>query len=311
MKVRFQTIRLPLIAAGVIIALAGAVIFASEAAITANAPSAPEGAPAIPTGLTASPGDGSVTLSWDNPGDSSITSYEYQVNHNNTSTGNLSGWGPRTTISGSGPDTTSHTFKGLANGKEYRFKLRAANALGASDPAPWAEPWYVVAMPRAAPAPTPPETPTGLTATPGDGSVTLSWNNPGDSSIRRYEYQVNHNNTSTGNLSGWGDWTAIPGSGAGATSHTFTGLPNGREYRYHLRAVNAAGAGVAAPDFGPPWYVSATPLAPDPTPEPTSEPPPEPRRRRSLRRRPRPRSSPSRKTGRALPPPTTIPTTTV
>ena len=47
--------------------------------------------PAPPGGLSASAGDGSVTLSWSDPSDSSITGYQYQVNHNDTSTGNLSG----------------------------------------------------------------------------------------------------------------------------------------------------------------------------------------------------------------------------
>ncbi len=106
-----------------------------------------------------------------------------------------------------------------------------------------------------------PDAPTGLAATAGDGEITLSWNDPGDSSITRYEYNVNHNDTSTGNLSGWSDWTAIAGSGPSTISHTFAGLANGREYRYHLRAVNANGPSVGAPASGPPWFAAATPRA--------------------------------------------------
>ena len=45
-----------------------------------------------------------------------------------------------------------------------------------------------------------------------------------------------------------------------------TTWPAGREYRYHLRAVNANGASVGAPASGPPWFVSATPIAPPPPP---------------------------------------------
>ena len=106
-----------------------------------------------------------------------------------------------------------------------------------------------------------PPAPTGLVATAGDGEITLSWNDPNDSSITHYEYNVNHNDTSTGNLSGWSEWTAIPGSGPSTTSHTFAGLANGREYRYHLRAVNAHGPSVGAPASGPPWFAAATPTA--------------------------------------------------
>ena len=107
----------------------------------------------------------------------------------------------------------------------------------------------------------PPDAPTGLAATAGDGEITLSWNDPGDSSITRYEYNVNHNDTSTGNFSGWTPWTAIPDSGPSTTSHAFAGLANGREYRYHLRAVNANGPSVGAPAAGPPWFAAATPVA--------------------------------------------------
>ena len=57
-----------------------------------------------------------------------------------------------------------------------------------------------------------PDAPADLTATASDGSITLSWDDPSNSSITGYEYNVNHNDTSSGNLSGWGPWTAIAGS---------------------------------------------------------------------------------------------------
>ena len=219
-------------------------------------------APAAPTGLTAAAGDQSVTLTWNDPGDASITRYEYNVNHNDTSTGNLSGWGPWTNIPNSGSSTTSYTHTGLTNGREYRYHLRAVNDNGPSVGAPdFGPPWYVSAIPAG-----PPAAPTGLAATGGNQSVTLSWNNPGDDSIIRYEYNVNHNATGTGNFTGWSPWTAIPNSGTDTTSYTHTGLTNGREYRYHLRAVNNTGPSVGAPADGPPWFASATPTSPDPDP---------------------------------------------
>ena len=90
-------------------------------------------------------------------------------------------------------------------------------------------------LPSVALAQSPPAAPTGLAAAAGDGSVTLSWAaaDPNDNVIY-YEYNVNHNDTSTGNLSGWTPWATVPGSGPSTTSHTFSGLTNGREYRYHL-----------------------------------------------------------------------------
>ena len=113
----------------------------------------------------------------------------------------------------------------------------------------------------ATPPPPVPDAPTGLSAAAGDASVTLSWTDPSDSSITGYEYQVNHNDTDTGRFTGWGDWTAIDGSGADTTSHAVTGLTNANEYRFRLRAVNDAGASANAPRADP-WYVSATPEAP-------------------------------------------------
>ena len=242
--------------------------------VSASPSAPPPKPPAAPAGLSASGGVQSVTLSWNNPSDSSITGYEYNVNHNDTSTGNLSGWSRWTAIPGSGASTTSHTLTGLTPGREYRYHVRAVNSAGPGTGAPNAAPWFVSASPSApkpkptptptpAPKPNPPAAPTGLTATPGNGSVTLSWNDPSDASITRYEYNLNHNDTSTGNLSGWGPWTVIPGAGASTTSHTFTGLTNGKEYRYHLRAVNGGGSGGAAPNAAP-WFVKAVPGNPVP-----------------------------------------------
>ena len=197
-----------------------------------------QSAPAAPANLSATAGDRSVTLSWAaaDPNDN-VTGYEYNVNHNDTSTGNLSGWTPWYPVPGSDGSTVTHTFSGLTNGREYRYHLRAVNANGASVGAPASgPPWFVKAVPNA-----PPDAPTGLAAAAGVRSVTLTWNNPGDSSITGYEYNVNHNATGTGNLTGWSPWYTIPDSGASTTSHTFNNLAGGKEYRYHLRAVNANG----------------------------------------------------------------------
>ena len=160
---------------------------------------------------------------------------------------------------------TGFTFD-VDNNKSYVVGVRAGNSAGwgpwTDSPAsgPYTPP---TPTPNPTPEPEPPATPAGLTAAPGDGSVTLAWDDPGDSTITGYEYNVNHNDTSTGNLSGWSDWTALAGSGAATTSHTFTGLTNGKEYRYHLRAVNGGGHGAAAPNAAP-WYVVAVPAVPLP-----------------------------------------------
>ena len=151
-------------------------------------------------------------------------------------------------------NTTSITIADVDNSKTYIVGVRARNNHGDSG---WRN------SPAAGPYTPPPDAPTGLTATPGDGTVTLTWDDPSDSSLTSYEYNMRWTGI------GWQPWTAIADSGAATTSHTVEGLTNGTKYRFHVRAVNASGAGTAAPN-APPWYITATPQAPPPpaTPKP-------------------------------------------
>ena len=92
-----------------------------------------------------------------------------------------------------------------------------------------------------------PAKPAGLTAAAGDAQVVLSWTDPSNSSISEYEYQQRAGGGS------WGGWTDFT-SGAGTTTHTVTGLANGTDYDFRIRAVNSSGAGPASD------AASATPL---------------------------------------------------
>ena len=70
-------------------------------------------------------------------------------------------------------------------------------------------------------------------ATPGNRRVTLEWDNPGDSTIQRYQYRLM--NTSD---SGWNpDWTSLSGSNANTTSIRATGLTNGIEHMFQVRPL--------------------------------------------------------------------------
>ncbi len=86
-----------------------------------------------------------------------------------------------------------------------------------------------------------PAQPAGFSATAGNGSVTLSWDDPDDDSITGYELARRERDDSP-----WGDWSswaAIDGSDADTTTHTVSGLTNGAKYRFRIRAVNGAGNG--------------------------------------------------------------------
>ena len=83
-------------------------------------------APAAVTNLAAVAGDQQVTLSWDNPNNESITTYQYRQ-----STDSGSNWSPDwTNITNSNKNTTSHTVENLTNNTAYTFEIRAVNATG-------------------------------------------------------------------------------------------------------------------------------------------------------------------------------------
>ena len=132
-------------------------------------PAAPVTAPGAPSGLTATAGDTQVSLSWKAPGSdggAAITGYRvYQ------------GTGQKPVASVAG---TSATVKGLTNGTTYSFKVTAVNKAG-EGPASGA----ASATPTA--ATTKPGPPNGLTASPGNGQVTLSWTAPGSRRGHRHQ----------------------------------------------------------------------------------------------------------------------------
>ena len=98
--------------------------------------------------------------------------------------------------------------------------------------------------------------PANLTATGRNGQIALTWDDPSDTTITKYD--VRRRLTSA---TAQGAWNAISGSGATTTSHTLTGLTNDMEYTVQLRAVNASGD-------GPPSTATGTPTAPPPRPQP-------------------------------------------
>ena len=107
-------------------------------------------------------------------------------------------------------------------------------------------------MPQsAAPSTTPtatataPPAPTGLSATTGNGEVSLSWTSGGDggSAITKHQYRQKAGSGS------YGSWTDIATSAAGetnATSFKVENLTNGTRYTFQVRAVNAVGDGAAS-----------------------------------------------------------------
>ena len=108
--------------------------------------------------------------------------------------------------------------------------------------------------------PTTPSAPRDLSATPGNGEVSLSWNVPDDdggSSIIGYQIA-----SKTGN-SDFTTFKDILGSSAETQTYTAIGLTNGVTYTFKILAINSVGDGAESNE------ASAVPMAPLNT-EPTA-----------------------------------------
>ena len=118
----------------------------------------------------------------------------------------------------------------------------------ASGPPPRPGPTTPEPEPPPEPRLTAPGAPRDLTAVSGDGQVVLTWRAPrsnGGAAIRDYEYRIGGRS---------GIWASI---GSTKTTHTVTGLVNGTEYTFQVRAVNRIGKSFA------PNQVETTPEAPE------------------------------------------------
>ena len=198
--------------------------------------------PAAPANLAAIPANGQAVLTWDDPNDSSITRYQYRQRVSGADFGDCSD------IVRSSATTTTDTVTGLTNGSAYGFELRAVNASGDGEAS------SVGATPIAVP-----DAPTISSATPGDGQVVLAWNDPSDRSITKYQVRSKVRNSDDNTYT---DWANIPVTDPNAppTGYTVTGLTNGTEYTFAVRAVNDPGNGPAS-------TVTARPIAPPAAPE--------------------------------------------
>ncbi len=102
-----------------------------------------------------------------------------------------------------------------------------------------------------------PAKPTGLKVSAGTSQATLSWTRSTDQSISGYQVQQKKG------AGAWSAWTNISGSGRDTVSHTVTGLDNGSEYSFRIRAVNAAGNSAESD------AATGTPMAPQVVVTPT------------------------------------------
>ncbi|ULT95623.1 hypothetical protein L3Y34_004374 [Caenorhabditis briggsae] len=128
---------------------------------------------------------------------------------------------------------TSYTVRGLEHGQQYRFRIRAENAVGLSD--------YCQGVPVVIKDPfDPPGAPSTPEITGYDtNQVSLSWNPPRDDGgspiigyvVERFEKR------------GGGDWAPVKMPMVKGTECIVPGLHENETYQFRVRAVNAAGQG--------------------------------------------------------------------
>ena len=199
----------------------------------------PPSAPATPIVSAVSGSSTSLSVSWAAPanaGKPPIDSYDVQYR-----VGNSGDWsdGPENVMG------TTVTVTGLAADTDYEVRVRATNAEGNSG---WSDPpgsGRTNATITSAPG-----APGNLRTTPGDGRVTLTWTAPantGGAAILKYRYRARQ----TGTTAWTPNWMDVPdgsdpgSSAADETRVMVSGLTNGTEYRFEVRAVNRIGGGTA------------------------------------------------------------------
>ncbi|QGN50117.1 hypothetical protein GKC29_27050 [Micromonospora sp. WMMC415] len=187
--------------------------------------------PQAPSGLTASAGDGKVTLNWTA---SPTANVYYLVEYRTYGAANWT----RVKL----PVTNCCSFVAgyLANGTTYEFRVRATNQAGDSSPSNVAS---------ARPMPPFPQAPSGLTATAGDGKVTLNWTkSPTANVFYLVEYKPSSSTT----------WTRVDLPVTSCCAFVAGYLTNGITYNFRVRATNLSG------DSAPSGTATAKPMPPIP-----------------------------------------------
>ncbi|MER7278454.1 fibronectin type III domain-containing protein [Dactylosporangium sp. NPDC000244] len=170
------------------------------------------GPPAKPVSVTATPGNSAATVTWDTPSHSGAGLDVYTVT---------------ASPGGAMCTTTGHTctVTGLTNGAAYTFTV-VAHGAGATGSSPASDQSAAVTPQSDLPGPV-----GAVTVTVGNGSALVSWTPPiiTGGGIDHYEVVSDDGQTCT----------------TTGTSCTVTGLTNGRQYHFIVRAISSVYPGVS------------------------------------------------------------------
>ena len=175
----------------------------------------PAAAPSAPTSVSVLASDGTLSVSWSAPADNgaTITSYDVSAAHGSDTPATCS-------VSGT---SLNCDVTGLTNGTSYAVTVTATNSAGTSSPSTSID---------ATPATTP-GAPTGITVTPSNGTLSVSWTAPSDggSAVSGYTVTATHGS----------DAPVTCTTDGSATTCDITGLTNGTAYFVSVSATNAMG----------------------------------------------------------------------
>ena len=211
----------------------------------------------LPTGLSVTPGDSTLELSWTAPS-GTVTGYDVHytaaaagvVADDAASTGSdvHLAWVAVPRGTETSPPLASQTIPHLAPGTAYRVRVRAYDT-GASLSSAWV---HGTGTPRVVQPP-----PTGLTVTPGDSKLDVSWTAPAGSNL---SYDVEYTSAPKTGTGAVADSAAASGTDASLawvdslvsslTSHTISGLTPGTAYRVRVNAYSSDTGLLSAWVFG-------------------------------------------------------------
>ena len=246
-----------LIAAIAALALAMTLLFSPVQAQEGSAPDKP-------TGLSATASHDQVVLTWDDPGDASITGYVIlrRVRVNNTG-GEFS-----ELVADTGTAATTYTDDSVQANTTYTYRIKATNEHGVSERSRW----FHINVPAAPEpeeeqAPEPPDQPTGLDATATHDQVVLTWDDPDDDTITGYVILRRVRVNDTG-----GEFSVlVADTGTAATTYTDDSVQANTTYTYRIKATNEHGVSERSR-----WFHINVPAAPEPEEEQAPEPPDQP-----------------------------------
>jgi hypothetical protein len=199
----------------------------------ASASVVPAAVPSAPAQPSLSRGNHQIVVTFTAPADngSAITSYAASCTS------------PDGGTAGTKPGAASPiTVTGLTNGKTYRCRVTATNAVGTSPSSPSSDP----VVPAGVPNP-----PAIGTATSGDGSASVTFGAPANNGSPITSYSASCTSSNGG----------AAGSNTGAASPiSVTGLTNGKSYTCTVSATNSIGT--SAPSAATPAFVPGRPGAP-------------------------------------------------